>query len=69
MPAELGDLKKLEQIIIAQRIVFEKIIVMPKGQQGKIKGSIVAVQCDQTFNVLPHAPEKSCIILLKLKRN
>ena len=43
IPAELDQLKKLEQIIIAQRIVFEKIIVMPKGQQRKIKGAICNV--------------------------
>ena len=40
VPTELGNLKKLEQILIAQRIIFEKVIVMPKGQQRKIKGAI-----------------------------
>ena len=71
MQAELGDLKKLEQIIIAQRIVFEKIIVVPKGQQGKIKGAIcnVLVHCDQICYVLHRAPERSGITLLKLKGN
>ena len=38
-PTELSSLEKLEQILIAQRIVFEKIVVMPKGQQRKIKGA------------------------------
>ena len=43
---------------------------MPKGQQRKIKGAIcnVPVDCDQTYNILPHPPERSGIILLKLKR-
>ena len=41
---------------------------MPKGQQRKIKGAICNVDCDQTYNILPHPPEKSGIILLKLKR-
>ena len=70
LPIELGCLEKLEQILIAQRIVFEKIIVMPKGQQRKIKGAIcnVPVDCDQTCNVLPRPPEMSGIIMLKLKR-
>lgn len=69
-PTELKSLKKLEQIIIARRIVFEKIVVMPKGQQRKIKGAIcnVPVNCDQTCNILPRPPERSGIILLKLKR-
>ena len=70
MPSELACLEKLEQILIAQRIVFEKIVVMPKGQQRKIKGAIcnVPVECDQTCSVLPRPPERSGIIMVKLKR-
>jgi hypothetical protein len=69
-PVELATLEKREQILIAQRIVFEKIVVMPKGQQRKIKGAIcnVPVECSQTCNVLPRPPDRSGIILLKLKR-
>ena len=66
IPIELRCLQKLEQILIAQRIVFEKIIVMPKGQQRKIKGAIcnVPVDCDQTCNVRYYyakTEEKTCI--------
>ena len=70
IPRELVTLQKLEQILIAQRIVFEKIIVMPKGQQRKIKGAIcnVPVECDQTCSILPRPSERSGIIMLKLKR-
>ena len=70
IPPELACLEKLEQILIAQRIVFEKIIVMPKGQQKKVKGAIcnVPVECDDTCKVLPRPPERSGIIMLKLKR-
>ena len=69
IPTKLSSLEKLEQIQIAQRIVFEKIVVMHKGQQRKIKGAIcnVPVECDQTCNQLPHPPDRSCIIILKLK--
>ena len=57
--------------MIAQRIVFNKIIVMPKGQQRKIKGATcnVPVECDQTCNIMPHPPKRSGVILLKLKEN
>ena len=70
IPTELSSLEKLEQIQIAQRIVFEKIVVMHKGQQRKIKGAIcnVPVECDQTCNQLSHPPDRSCIIILRLKR-
>ena len=69
-PVGLAALEKLEQILVAQRIVFEKIVVMPKGQQRKIKGAIcnVPVECNQTCNVLPRPPDRSGIILPKLKR-
>lgn len=70
IPSELECLEKLEQILISQRILFEKIVIMAKGQQRKIKGAIcnVPIECDQTCNVLPRAPERSGIIMLKLKR-
>ena len=70
LPPKLSLLEKLEQMFIAQKIVFEKIIVMPKGQQRKIKGAIcnVPVECDQTCKILPRPPERSGIIMLKLKR-
>ena len=62
---ELACLEKL-----TQRIVFEKILVMPKGQQRKVKGAIcnVPVECDDTCKVLPRPSERSGIIMLKLKR-
>ena len=70
IPPELDLLEKLEQILIAQRIIFEKIVVMPKGQQRKIKGAIcnIPVDCERTCRILPRPPERSGIILLKLKR-
>ena len=43
---------------------------MPEGQQKKVSGAIcnVPVECDQTCKVLPRPPERSGIIMLKLKR-
>ena len=70
VPNDLEVLSKLEQILVAKRIVFEKIVTMPKGQQRKIKGAIcnVPVKCDQTCNILPRPPDRSGIVMLKLKR-
>lgn len=60
--------KKREQIIIA--LCIEKVIVMWKGQQRKIKGAIcnVPLECDQVCNTMPCPPVRSGIILLKLKQ-
>ena len=70
IPRELSSLEKLEQILIAQRIVFEKIVVMPKGQQRKIKDAIcnIPVECDQTCNQLPRPPHRLGILMRKLER-
>ena len=70
LPSELKDLYKLETILIAQRICFQKIIIMPKGQQLKSKGSIIdiPVECDTTCSMLPRPPSASGILMLKLKR-
>lgn len=56
IPPELSVLEKLEQILIAHRIVFEKIVVTPKGQQGKIKRMY-------QLSVIKHAVH--CHVLLK----
>ena len=67
---ELSPLEKLEQILIAQWTLYEKIMVMPTGQHRKIKGATynVPVECDQTCNQLPHPLDRPGIIMLKLKR-
>lgn len=71
VPPELASLEKLEQILVSQRIVFQKIVVMPKGQQRKIRGAIcnVPVSCEETCHVLPRPPGSSGIIMLKLRGN
>ena len=70
MPSELEALRKLESVLVAQRLVFQNIVVMPKGQQKKIRGAIcnVPVNCDTVCQSLPQPSELSGVILLKLKR-
>ena len=70
VPSELESLRKLESVLIAQRIVFQKIIIRPKEQHRKIKGAIcnIPVDCETVCRSLPRPSEQSGIILLKLKR-
>ena len=70
IPPELKCLHKLESVLISQRIIFEKIVVMPKDQQKKIQGKIcnIPINCDTICSSLPRPSESSGILLLKLKR-
>ena len=48
VPSELEALRKLESVLVAPRLVVQKIVVMSKDQQKKIRGatSNVPVNCD-----------------------
>ena len=70
VPLVLQSLRKLESVLIAQRLVFQKISVMPKGKQCKIRGAIcnIPVDCETICKSLPRPSELSGISLLELKR-
>ena len=55
IPEELSCLNKLETILIAQQISFQKILIMHKGQQKKIRGAVcnVPVYYDTVCKSLP----------------
>ena len=63
-------LNRLEKVIISKRILFAKIVVMPKGQFRKIKGPIcnVPIESEAICNVLPQGVDSNGLILVKLKR-
>ena len=69
-PIQLKCLRKLESVIVSQRIMFAKIVVMPKGKQRKIYDTVcnIPVNCDTVCQSLPRPPESSGIIIMKLKR-
>ena len=70
IPMQLKCLRKLESVLVSQRIMFEKLVVMPKGKQRKIYSTVcnIPVNCDTVCQSLPRPPESSGIIMLKLKR-
>ena len=70
IPEELKCLRELESILIAQRIIFFKMVNLPRGRQKGVVGSFVNIPSD-TETVcasLPRTPDQSGIIALKLKR-
>ena len=68
--AEIKSLNRLERILIARRVLFKKVTIMPKGQFPKLEGAICNIPVDTSdiTNVLPHGAESSGLIMVKLKR-
>ena len=67
---ELKDLNNLELHIICKRILFMKLVKLPRGKQKGIKGAAVNVPADlePVCNLLPRLPADAHIVSLKLKR-
>ena len=70
IPEELKDLNNLELHTISKRILFMKLVKLPRGKQKGIKGAAVNVAADlgPACNLLPRIPTDAHIISLKLKR-
>ena len=70
IPDELNDLNNLELHTISKRILFMKLVRLPRGKQKGIKGAAVNVPADlgPACNLLPRIPTDAHIISLKLKR-
>lgn len=61
LPKEFRDLRKLEKVVIAKRLLFKKITIMPKGQSPKLRGSIcnVPISAEDICNVLPRGMDNN----------
>ena len=70
LPSEFRDIRRLERVLIARRIIFKKIAIMPKGQSPKLKGSIcnVPVDVNEIVRTLPRPINANGIVAVKLKR-
>ena len=71
LPNELSDLRNLEKVLIAKRLLFKKIAIMHgKGEYSKIKGTIcnVPIESDDICNVLPRGISNNGIIKVILKK-
>jgi len=40
LPNGLSNINRLERVLVAKRLLFKKITIMPKGQSPKLKGNI-----------------------------
>lgn len=69
-PDKLNDIRRLECILISQRILFRKVTIMPKGQFHKLKGVIcnIPIETGNVCSVLPRGIHSSGVIFVQLKR-
>lgn len=67
VPQELDCLNTLEVILIAKRLLFQKIVIISKGQTPKIHRSIVnvSVNVSETCTELPREESYEEIIIVK----
>ena len=70
-PSHLSDIRKLERILIAQRIIFSKVFIMHgKGEFPKLQGAIrnIPIAPNSVCDVLPRGTDSSGVINVELKR-
>lgn len=66
----LSSLTDFEARLVSQRLLFMKILALPRGRQKSIHGTVVNVPVDtsHTCSLLPRMPTNSGLIPVKLKR-
>ena len=70
LPSRFRDLQKLEKVIIAKRLLFKKVTIMPQGQCPKIKGRICndPINADDICKVLPRGMDNNGVVQVCLKK-
>ena len=67
---EFRDIRRLEWVLIARRLLLRKISIMPKSQSAKLKGTLCNVPIDavDVCKILPRPADSNRILIVKLKR-
>ena len=70
LPEEFRDIRRLERVLIARRLLFKKISIMPKCQSPKLKGALCYVPRDavDVCKTLTHRADSNGIVIVRLKR-
>ena len=70
IPEEFRDFRRLEKVLVARKLFFKQIRIMPKCQSPKLKGASCNVPLDvvDICNILPRPADSNGIVITKLKR-
>ena len=71
LPKKFRDTRGLQRVLVARRLLFGKINIMPKGQSPKLKDALchIPINLVDVCNTLPRPADSNGIVLVKLKRN
>ena len=70
-PKEFESINKLERVLVSRRILFKKVVTMPKGKLPKTKGSLCNNPVNEVYNncrSLPRPADSTGLLIVKLKR-
>ena len=49
-PKEFESIHKLERVLVSRRILFKKVVIMPKGKLPKIEGSLCNIPANEVYD-------------------
>ena len=69
LPKEFRDIRRVEKVLVARKLLFKKISIMPKAQSPKLKGALCNVPIDvvDICNTLPRPADINGTVVVKLK--
>ena len=71
LPKEFESISRLERVLVSRRILFKKVVIMPKGKLPKIKGSLCNIPVNEVYDnckSLPRPADSNGLLIVKLKR-
>ena len=70
LPKEFESISRLERVLVSRRILFKKVVIMPKGKLPKIKGSLCNIPVNEVYDnckSLPRPADSNGLLIVKLK--
>ena len=66
---ELKNLKRLERVLVFQRLLYKKVTIMPKDIFSKLEDAIcnIPVETNDIVNVFPRGADNNELIFVKFK--
>ena len=70
LPKEFESMHKIESVLVSRRILFKKVVIMPKGKLPKIKGNLCNIPVNEVYDncqSLPRPEDSNALLIVKLK--